>query len=76
MEDADIEQEFLSFFGDLCSKKEGTRFLPHPLNWDPASPLHRDLLEAPFSESEIWQAVKDLGTNKLVGLDGFTAESY
>lgn len=75
-EDRDIEQEFLSFYEDLYTKKPGYRFLPHPLNWDPISPQQRDLLELPFTETEIWATVKDLGHNKSPGPDGFTAEFY
>lgn len=75
IEDIDIEQEFLSFYENLSTKKKGTRFLPHPLQWDPIS-AQCALLESPFTETEIWMAMKDPGHNKTPGLEGYTAEFY
>ena len=45
--------------------------------WDQDSLLsteHFKLLEKPFSEEEIWRAVKCLPSSKAPGPDGFTAE--
>ncbi|XP_073357774.1 uncharacterized protein [Aegilops tauschii subsp. strangulata] len=48
----------------------------HSINLDSIDPRHFDLadLEHPFSEDEIWAAVKQLPMGKAPGPDGFTAE--
>lgn len=47
-----------------------------PFELGPYLPHQCDLFESPFSEFEVWQALKYLGTNKSPGPDGFTAEFY
>lgn len=42
----------------------GLRLLPTPLNWNPISHQQALELEKEFTEEEIWQEVKDLGSNK------------
>jgi hypothetical protein len=46
------------------------------LNFDDLITRHEDLLDldAPFSEEEIWQAVRRMPPRKAPGPDGFTAE--
>jgi hypothetical protein len=46
------------------------------LNFDDLITRHEDLLDldAPFSEEEIWQAVRRMPARKAPGPDGFTAE--
>lgn len=68
--------QFLRFFSTLFKKNKGDRFLPTPIEWDPISDLQRNQLELPFTEEEIWIAIKALGSNKSPGPDGYTAEFF
>lgn len=62
------------FFDGLYTKKDGIRFLPYPMEWSPITPQQNSEHGKPFTEEEICQAVKDLGSNKSPGPDGFTDE--
>lgn len=66
MHDDDIEVEFISFYKRLYTKKDGIRYLPSSLNWDPISSSHNLALEAPLKEEEVWHVIQEVVQTNLL----------
>lgn len=72
----DIEDEFIDFYTKLYSRKDGQRFCPNNLDWDPITLENSQMLELPFTEGEILPAINCLRTDKAPGPDGYTVEFF
>ena len=68
--------EILSFFSTLYATRVSSPFICDGLNWRGLSLQDSNLLEAPFTEKEIREAVFDMGCLKSPGPDGMTGEFY
>lgn len=68
----DIEQEFLSFYAKVFTKRTDRRYLSHSMQWSPISDEDKIDLEQPFFEEEILMAINALGSNKSQGPGRYT----
>lgn len=65
----DKEQAIFSFYNSLLGTPEARR---HTLNLDALYNQLIEALDAPISESEVWETIKNMPSDKSLGSDGFT----
>ncbi|XP_073066025.1 uncharacterized protein [Primulina eburnea] len=75
-DDAQIQNEIITFFERLYKKSEGDGSGIEGLDWMPLSRSEAAQLEVPFAEKEVKAAVMECDGTKAPGPDGFTLGFY
>lgn len=73
---SDISQVAVDFFTNLMGQTSHVHSFPEDLPLPRISDTQSEELARPFTESEIWNVVKNMPRNKCPGPDGFTVEFF